>query len=921
MAFPQTRLPVMVELDLAGDGTFSTDITSKVRVQEGIVITRGRPNETSTAEPATCALTLDNRDGRFSLRKPDGPYYGQLRRNTPLRVSITAASSWLQITAATGTTPAAGARVTTPDSAALGITGDIDVRFDADLDSWWQVADILGKWTGTAGVKSWQFLIHLDGRIGLYWSTNGTNELGFVSTDPVPKTTGRLAVRATLDVDNGAAGHTVTFYTSDTIGGSWTQLGDARVGTGTTSIFDSTAEVSVLDSATGSQGSVIHGRVYGARVYQGIAGTLRASPDFTAQTHGASSFADAQGNTWTLTGAVALSTRDVRFVGEVPSWPVTWDLSQRNVYTTIEATGVLRRLMTGATALQSPLYRANVADDTVLAYWPCEDGVDAEFLAPAVGSIPMRFKGSPTLASYEGFDASAPLPVLDATTELRAGVPRYTATGEIQARCVMFVPAAGVTNGQTLFMVGTTGTAHSWQVRYGTGGTLSVLAFDDTSTILSDGPTSFDVNGMLFRLSIELTQNGGDVDWQVGVWEVGTSAAASASGTVNTQTIGRANRVVVSPFGGTDQLVAGHVAVHSEVTSIFDDGDDLKAFVGETAHDRIKRLCGEVGVAFAGQGPADGTPMGPQRPGLLVDLIREAEEADGGILFEPRDQLGIAYRPRSSMFAQEARVTLDYDGRHLQALQPIEDDDATRNDITVTRIGGASFRATLDDGALSTLDPPDGVGRYATDYSLNLQDDRVLGDHAHWRLNVGTVDEARYPQIGVNLAAAAVAADSSLTMAVRDLDVGDRLAVTDPPSTMLPPDDISQLAVGFTEVLGPKAHAITANCAPESPYHVGVYEGDTGAAESRYSAVGTVTAEALDTTETGVDITAPAGHPGWAHNDGNYQIVIGGEVMTVTAVSGTAPTQTLTVTRSVNGIVKSHSTGADVALARPVMYG
>ena len=86
-------------------------------------------------------------------------------------------------------------------------------------------------------------------------------------------------------------------------------------------------------------------------------------------------------------------------------------------------------------------------------------------------------------------------------------------------------------------------------------------------------------------------------------------------------------------------------------------------------------------------------------------------------------------------------------------------------------------------------------------------------------------------------------------------------------------------------------------------------------------AAGTVTNEALDTTETGVDVTN--GDPGhyFTHVDGDFDIVIGGERMTVTAVSGTGTSQTLTVARSVNGVTKTHAAGADVELFIPARYG
>jgi hypothetical protein len=925
VAFPSTHLPVVVELDLAGDGTFSTDITSKTYVRDLVTITRGRPNETALSEPARCELVLNNRDGRFSPRKADGAYYGSLRRNTPLRVSITQSTSHLLIDAATGTTPAAGARVTTPDSANLSIVGDIDIRFDADLTRWRGTAmDLVGKWTASSG--SYILVLESTGQLGLFWSTDGT-ALSFARSDEVlPRQVGRMAVRATLDVNNGASGNTATFYTSDSLAGAWTQLGSAIVQAGTTSIFNGTQSVTILDTSTGSQGNVIRGKVYGAQVLQGIGGTVRASPDFTAQTHGATSFADAQGNTWTLTGAVGLSTRDVRFVGEVPAWPVTWDLSQRDVRSPIEATGVTRRLQTGAPRLSSTARRAMLAAADVVAYWPMEDGSDATFFSSAIpGGKPMViFAGSPSLAAYDGFACSDPLPTFDSATDLRGPVPSHAATGESQVRGLVSFPTAGTIPDNTeILSVNFTGSADHWQIRYNTGGAFTIRAFDATGTsLLNTGPIAWGIDGDDVLLSLELTQDGANIDYSVVTWDIADDASGLvSSGTVAGETIGRCKRVQWNPNGGADQISVGHTVVQTSISSIFDRGDEMKAHVGETAVARISRLCAENGVTFQPWGGTTSSSMGPQRSGTLMDLLRECEAADGGILFEARDELALAYRCRRGLYAQQAEATLDYDGRHLSGLQPVEDDDAVRNDITVTRPGGASGRAVLESGALSVQPPPDGIGRYSADLEINVQSDLFLDDQASWRLAVGTPDEARFPTITANLAAPALATSASLTAAVRRLEVGDRLVVEDPPAGWMPPEDITQIAVGFVEEIGPKRHTITTNCTPESPYQVGIFSGETGGRESRWSAVGTVTAEALDTTETGVDITTPHRWTTWAHNDGDYGVLIGGELMTVTAVSGTAPSQTLTVTRSANGIVKSHAAGAAVTLVRPVRYG
>jgi hypothetical protein len=926
VTFPSTQLPVVVELDLAGDGTFSTDITSKTYVRDGITISRGRPDEAALSEPSQCDLVLNNRDGRFSPRKADGAYYGSIGRNTPLRVSITQSTSHLLIDAATGTTPAAGARVTTPDSANLSITGDIDLRFDADLTRWRGTSmDLVGKWTSTAGQKSYQLVLLSSGVFGIYWSNDGTTELGINSTALLPRQTGRLALRATLDVNNGAGGRTATFYTSDSLSGTWTQLGDAVTVSGTTSIFDSTTAVTVLDTATGSQGNVIRGKVYGAQVLQGIAGTVRASPDFTAQTHGATSFADAQSNTWTLTGAVKLSTRDVRFVGEVLSWPVTWDLSQRDVRAPIEATGVMRRLQAGAQRLSSTAKRALLAAPSVVAYWPMEDGSDATYFAEASGNRPMViFAGSPSLASYQGFACSDPLPTLDSASDLRGQVPTHVPTSESQVRGLVGFPAGGtIANNTELISVNYIGgTCAGWQIRYGTGGALIVRAFEEDATSLENSTWAFGIDSSNVLLSLELTQNGADIDWQVVTWDIANDTSGLvASGTVTAHTMGRPSRVQWNPNGGADQLSVGHTVVQKEITSIFDRGPEMKAHVGEAAVARIARLCSENGVTFQRWGGVTSTTMGPQRSLTLMELLRECEAADGGILFEARDELALAYRCRRALYAQTPEVTLDYDGRHLFGLQPVEDDDAVCNDVTITRSGGASGTAVLESGPLSVQPPPNGIGRYPAAIELNVQSDIDLDDHASWRLQVGTADEARFPTVAVNLASPAIATSAALTAAVRRLEVGDRLVVEDPPAGWMPPEDISQIAVGFTEELGAKVHRITVNCTPESPYHVAIFSGDTGGRESRWSAVGTVTAEALDTTETGVDITTPHRWITWAHNDGDYGVMIGGELMTVTAISGTAPSYTLTVTRSANGIVKSHSSGAAVTLVRPVLYG
>lgn len=909
MAFPATVLPLVVEFFL--DGSW-TDITALGHVyrRDMVNVTRGRADEAGVVDRSTCTLTLNNRDGRYSPRNPTGPYYGQLTRNTPIRVAVERGPSYLNLPGGNGD------EVTAPDTAALSITGDIDIRVDVQVDDWSVLNDLASKFKVTGNQRSWALYMNA-GVLVFEWSADGTSTIQKWTTVPVPvPASGRQALRATLDVNNGAAGNTVTFYRSDTISGSWEQLGDPVVTAGTTSIFNSTAVVELGDSTDFASDEPV-GRMYAFQMRSGIGGTIVANPDFTIQTPGATSFADSVPVTWTVQGNAEISNRRYRFHGEVSSWPPRWDLSGRDVYVPIEAAGVLRRLGSNATVLGSALYRGRIFDTSgLVAYWPMEDAEGSTSIAPALDHGPLAIIGSPQLASFDGFAASNPILTL-ADAEFRGSVPAYTDTGATQVRCLLAVPAAGDANDQALLTWYTTGSVRRWECHYGTGGTLGLRAFDGSGTQLFDtGDVAFAVDGKLLLLSVELNQNGADIDHKIVTVAPGASSGTQATGTLAANTVGRVGGVIVNPSGGLLTTSVGHLSVQNVITSVFDLGVQLEAWAGETAGRRIERLCGEEGLEFRRLGDLDDTVrLGQQRPNTLISLLREAADADAGMLYEPREVLGLGYRTRTSLYNQAARLALDYEQHELAAApSPVDDDSAIVNDMTATREGGSSARAVQETGALSVLAPPDGVGRYQSEATVSVQYDLDLFDQAGWRLHLGTVDEARFPQLAINLAHESFAGDTALTEAAHDLEVGDQVTVVNPPS-WLPPETISQLVQGSAEELGNYEHAITLNCSPASPYEVAVYD-----VQGRYESYGTTTNEALDTTETGVDVTTPTG-PLWSTAASGFDVMVGGERMTVSAVGAAAGTvQTLTVVRSVNGVVKSHSTGAEVRMFEPAIY-
>lgn len=201
-----------------------------------------------------------------------------------------------------------GTYASTPDNAALDITGDIDLRVDLTADSWSSGAsqNLISKFRTSSDNRSYRLFINNNGYLALNWSTSGApgapSILVLSTARPVPDPlTGRLAVRATLDVNFGGTSHVVMFYTAPTISGSWTQLGATVTLSGVTSIFSSNAILEIGSVADGVS-EMFSGIIHAAEVRNGIAGTVVANPSFVSQPVSSTGFTDSSGRVWTLNG-------------------------------------------------------------------------------------------------------------------------------------------------------------------------------------------------------------------------------------------------------------------------------------------------------------------------------------------------------------------------------------------------------------------------------------------------------------------------------------------------------------------------------------------------------------------------------------------------------------------------------------------
>ncbi|MFI5755618.1 hypothetical protein [Streptomyces sp. NPDC051569] len=916
MAFPDGPLDVHTELQVGGAWT---NISASVYTRDPITISYGRPDEGTRVDPGRCTLTLNNRDGTFSPRNPRSPYYGRIGRNTPLRVWVPGTESYL---APSGLQAESAS---TPSVPALGITGDLDLRVEVTADWYLQPYQVLmGKWTDPAQ-RSWALSLNA-GTLELDWSTNGT--VIWYASRPLPALPPRAALRVTLDVDNGTGGSTSTFYAAESLAGPWTQFGDPVVITGTTSVFASTAPLTLAPYLAGTL--PLTGRIHAAEVRNGIGGTVAASPDFRPVAPGTPTFTDSAGRAWTVTSPAEITNREPRFQGEVSAWPPRWDVSGEDVYTQIEAAGVLRRYGQGRKALDSTLARRIPSAPGLVAYWPMEDQQGStQAYSPVPGVRPLTVSGL-DWAADDTLGGSSPLPKTRSPASLSAVVPSTTAAGW-QTELVYFLPALPAVQTEVL-RVTVTGSVMRSAVVYASTAGIRIEARDSDDSVLAfflyTGTAALaDFIGKWNRLAIYVRDGGAGQLRLTAAWRDIVNNSWWRSTTTVVAAMGRVSAINGTWGNALTGMVLGHLSVvaipanaNDNAGSVIYDGAD-SGFAGESAIDRLVRLAQEEPHLALSVIDGDRTRaaelMGPQRPAALLDLLQACAESDGGILHENREALALVYRDRTSLYNQRPVLTLDYAaaGEVAPPLEPTEDDQHLRNDITIQRDGGSSGRAVIETGPLSVLPPEQGgVGLYDESVTLSLATDDQPLQIAAWRAVLGTVDEARYPTVHLQLHTAPHLISSTLR-----LRIGDKGVIRNPPP-WLPPEQIEFLVYGYTEVLDMYTWDITMNTVPARPWTVGVISSDP---VPRADTDGTVLNGALSVSSAVVNVNTTSG-PRWVDSatyasEFPFDIRVGGEVMRVTSCTGTALSQTFGVTRSINGISKAHPSGTAVQLATPTI--
>jgi hypothetical protein len=688
---------------------------------------------------------------------------------------------------------------------------------------------VIGKWA--PGQQSWAIYVY-QGQVYFRRTTDGTDlSTGSAYAVTLPQLPARAALRMTYDADNGASGNTVTFYWAPSMDSpTWTMIDRPVIMAGTSSVFAGTAPLQIGISdyrATSSawlQRLPMDGRVYRAEVRSGIGGTVVAAPDFRGLADGTTSFTDSTSKVWSLAGRAEIRNREDRFVGEVSSWPLKWSTDDTDAWTSVTASGALRRMGQGVKALDSAL-RRRIPSGNPIAYWPLEESQDAtRAYSPIKGVFPASVS-SVEWASVDTLPSSAPLPRLTGTSSLSAPVPAAT-PGEWQVEFVYNaddnVPVA---DAQVISFSSSDGAIKRWTIEMRLGQAI-VSGFTSASAtvasrVIWQGVTiGADVFHGWTRLRFWAVNDldGSGFTWRI-AWQDAGGDAGGLTKTYATGTCGSLSLISADWPAETEGWSVGHITVLPESNSTLFNGSDI-AYLGETAWERMRRLSQEEGFSLSRTpGRLDVQPVGYQRRDSLLSLLEAAADAEGGFLTEDIRRIGLHYRDRSSLYMQDPALTLSYTAPGLGPdLEPVDDDSDVVNDVTVARDSGSSARAVQEDGPLSVLPAPDGIGKYDASHTLSLAYDEQTEPIAYWRLHLGTHDGARYPTVSLMLHKPGAEALIPAVLALRE---GDKIRLTDLPG-WVSHDDVDLIVLGWSETLDLYRWDMELNCVPAAPWDTAI---------------------------------------------------------------------------------------------------
>ena len=651
-----------------------------------------------------------------------------------------------------------------------------------------------------------------------------------------------------------------------------------------------------------------------------------------------------------------------RFVGGVDEWPIGFPSGRDNYADlNITATGRWRSLRNARGQLGT--IDATVRTFPLVAYWPLDEAPNPGHLTDQVVGTTIVTPGnwtfgdttegdrapglgSQTRAKPEALSSSMYLPLNGVTPNYRKlylwGTPHTASNDEISGvACVIARPYEVEGNTQPEVSIGFSGyrvrvivSDNSFNIN------AQAFLYNADGTQLSSLLTSpdADVYGGSKVLAVEFYYDGGH-RWRV---RYGNSIADGSStlslsplpswflfkhrAQTELNVVGLSH--VVGYVGDPAQVFQGSPLLGDPYTSparVMQAAIDDRPYLDATEELYAESL--PVRLAWLGQiaGYPDGTvfvdgvtnPIIPNAPaaagaqGIAArNLIDAMHDAGRGFYAVRESRFGnLRAEALQNRHNADPWLALAFDSVRA-AIDPTWDDRLLANMVTVTTAEGTG--QYLDGVSIAS----DGV--YAKTFDAAAVRDVVTGGVvkpqtiAGWLSN--TTDAIRIPQVPVVLNRLSAA---DLAAYLNDEPCGQRLQLTAAP-TQVWPGTIDLTVEGYTETLGRSVWSVLFNTSPRDKYARVFVEGDS--VLGRLNLDGQTLNASLNTSATSVAIATEPGKPLLDTSGNDFDIQVDGEVITVTAVSGSSSPQTATLTRSVNGVTASHSSGAVVRLAtRPVL--
>jgi hypothetical protein len=559
----------------------------------------------------------------------------------------------------------------------------------------------------------------------------------------------------------------------------------------------------------------------------------------------------------------------------VTEWPNRWDISRVDKTTKIKCAGVRRRLSQGAVARSDMRRTYETADEAPQFYWPMEEENGAAFATAVYGGANLLVTGDVSFGASVVPAGSTGAADLSGGGKLSAGINLPGSVGDTTAGIdfeFSFSLSTIPTDSTKIYHIATlhtptpvgaptSGTQYFslWAVPTASG--LCYLEWSDfaeATGLVLHGQAGYLVAGQVYHARLTLDDNGTDISSEFGI-----DGNVSASATLAGRDLMNASRLTISenaPFTSTTvpapagypaaYLGTGHGLSISHVALWTPNRADptvtyaaTNGHLGETAVDRMTRVCEQEGIFFTAQA-GESVTMGPQPTATPLDILDDCAKVDLGVLYQA--DFGLAYQPSDARTNATSQMSISF-GQLGEAPESADDDALYRNQWTVSRPGGTEVTVTNAEGVTYN-------GLYDDSTQANVENDSMVADQAGWRVNRDSIDVPRWPDVFLNFANAGTV---TLMSDFLGLDFGPLVTLTSPPSPH-PPESRAVFIEGVQGFFTPLDFQARLTTSPADAYAIGIWsddsadQGDVG----RYMSDGSTLRASLTAGATSFDVDA-----------------------------------------------------------------